>query len=34
MILGGLTCVSYSPAQSSFQLQSEWAVAGGITKRQ
>jgi len=26
--------VSYVLAQSSFQLQSEWEVAGGTTKRQ
>jgi hypothetical protein len=31
--LGGLTCVSYLLAQSSFRLQSEWEVAGGIIKR-
>jgi hypothetical protein len=30
---GGLTCVSYLHAQSSFRLQSEWVVAGGIIKR-
>jgi hypothetical protein len=30
---GGLTCVSYLLAQSSFRLQSEWEVAGGIIKR-
>jgi hypothetical protein len=31
--LGALTCVFYLPAQLSFRLQLEWAVAGGITRR-
>jgi hypothetical protein len=30
---GGLTCVSYLLAQSSFRLQSEWEVVSGTTNR-